>query len=71
MVWVVVVVRVRVLGLPVVLPVVVLPLELVLELEPLLVIAQVLDLMTGYLVRSSGALVVEQVVFPFLWIRVG
>ena len=66
----VVVVRVRVLGLPVVSPVVVLPLELVLELEPSLVIVQVLDLMTGYLVRSSGTLVVEWVVFPFLWIRV-
>ena len=70
MVRVVVVVRVRVLGLPVVSLVVVLPLELVLELEPSLVIMQVLDLMTGYLVRLSGALVVEQVVFPFLWIWV-
>ena len=58
------------LGLPVVLLVVVLLLELVFELEPSLVIAQVLDLTIGYLVRPSGALVVEWVVFPFLWIWV-
>ena len=68
MVWVVVVVQVRVLGLPVVLPVVVLLLELVFELEPLLVITQVLDLTNRYFVWLSGAL--EQVVFPFLWIQV-
>ena len=73
MVQVVVVGRVQVLGLPVVLPVVVLPLELVLELESSLVVTQVLDLLTrlGYLVWSRSALlVVERVVFPFPWIWV-
>ena len=60
-------------GAAVVVPVVVLLLGLVLELESLLVVLQVLDLMpsSGCLLWLICALaVVELVVFPFLWIQV-